>query len=125
MSVETVENVREESKSGAVDLDAPNVDVVIAPRVPTVDVPVRNAVGRVIRTLQRVDKSVIFALPSQELRGRAHCVAVKPSGRVLVVDKQGALLARFADVGQAEKHLKACKVDVNNLANWPNKSKKK
>lgn len=113
----TVERVSgNEQGEPQVDAVPINVDVVIARQVPTQDYEVRNSVGKVIRVLRKVDKAAIFALPATELRPRAAIVTVKPSGRVLVQDRAGALLARFADREQAVKHLKAAGVDASKLA---------
>jgi len=109
-----------------VDEPAINVDVVIANRVPTFEVPVTNGAGKVIRMRRVVDKSAIFALPAQALRGGAYNYTLcNPSGRVLITDKAGALLARFNDAEQANKHLKACGVDAAKLFNFPKKEKAK
>lgn len=107
-----------------VDVAAPNVDVIIAKEVPTVNVEVRNATGRVIRVLKRVDKSAIFALPAPVLRGAARIYGRRPSGKVLIFDAEGKLLARFADATQANRHLKACGIDAAKLAGFPKPEEK-
>ena len=113
----TVERVSgNEQGDPQVDAAPINVDVVVSRQVPTLEYEVRNSVGKVIRVLRKVDKAAIFALPANDLRPRAAILTVKPSGRVLVQDRAGALLARFADRDQAVKHLKAAGVDASKLA---------
>lgn len=114
-----------------VDMDEPtvdeaplNVDVIIARAVPTIEVPVRSATGKVLRVRHVVDKRAIFALPSGDLRGRASIWGPRPGGRVLVYDRDGKLLARFNDVEQGAKHLKAAGVDATKLIGWPKPDKK-
>lgn len=106
------------------ELPALNVDVIIAREVPRIEIPVTNSVGKVIRMRKIVDKSAIFALPAGELRKRAQIFSLRPSGRVLVSDAAGALVARFASAEQAAKHLKAAGIDPCKLIGWP-KAKKK
>lgn len=114
MAVERVTGDNDADPS--VDAAPVNVDVVIAREVPTQAYEVRNSVGKVIRTLRVVDKAAIFALPAQQLRATAAILTKKPSGKVLVQDKAGSLLARFNDIEQAAKHLKAAGVDISKLA---------
>ena len=112
-----VERVTDDEQTGADVEGAPiNVDVVIATRVPTRDLEVRNSVGKLIRTLRQVDKSAIFALPAGTLRATAAIATFKPSGKVLIQTREGELLARFNDRDQATKHLKAAGVDISKLA---------
>lgn len=118
-----IENVKHNGPE--VDEAPINVDVVISPRVPTIQVPVTNGAGKVIRMRNVVDKSVNFAMPSPALRAGAYNYTPTPGGRVLITDKAGALLARFQDQDQANKHLKAAGVDATKLFNFPKKAEKK
>ncbi len=118
-----IENVKDNGPE--VDEAPINVDVVIAPRVPTIQVAVTNGAGKVVRYRNVVDKSVNFALPAPALRGGAFNYTPTPSGRVLITDKAGGLLARFQDQDQANKHLKAAGVDASKLFNFPKPAKAK
>lgn len=111
-----VERVTDDEQAADVEGAPINVDVVIADRIPTRDLEVRNSVGKLIRTLRQVDKSAIFALPAGTLRATAAIATFKPSGKVLIQTREGELLARFADREQATKHLKAAGVDITKLA---------
>lgn len=117
-----------EGNDPEVDGPAPNVDVVVADRIPTVDVPVTNAAGKVIRIRKVVDKGSIFALRSPQLRQGAFLWTQRPGqngepGKVLIQDRTGALLARFNDATQAVKHLKACGIAAAKLINYPKPQK--
>lgn len=119
-----VERVSGEEESPQVDEQPINTEVIVAKQVPTIQVPIRSATGKVLRVREVVDKSAIFALPGGELRGRAAIFNVRPSGRVLIFDKNGKLLARFNDGEQAVKHLGAAKVEAHKLIGFPKPEKK-
>lgn len=122
LSAMTVEKVGADNDP-EVDEAAPNVDVIIARQVPTVDVPVVNAAGKVIRIRKVVDKGAIFALPKTDLVQGAFLWTARPSGHVLIQSKTGALVARFNDATQAVKHLKACGIEAAKLINYPKPQK--
>lgn len=111
-----VERVTDDEQAADVEGAPINVDVVIADRIPTRDLEVRNSVGKLIRTLRQVDKSAIFALPAGTLRATAAIATFKPSGKVLIQTREGELLARFNDREQATKFLKQAGVDITKLA---------
>lgn len=121
-----VERVSGEEDPLQVDETPINTDVIVAREVPTIQVPVRSATGKVLRIRQVVDKSAIFAMPGPELRGRARIWGPRPepNTKVMIYDKDGKLIARFHDAEQAVKHLKAAGVDATKLLGYPKPDKK-
>ena len=78
----------------------------VATEAPRKPVQIVTGGGRRV-TVMVVDKAARFMVPAEQLRARWCSVAVRgASGRVLVYDRAGELLARFADLKEANQGFK-------------------
>lgn len=96
----------------AVAAPAPALTVAERPRLlVTTEIP-KKQIGIVTGgnrriTVFMVDKAAAFVAPSEQLRARWHDVVVRPtSGRVVVYDGKGVIIARFDDLAQAQAAFK-------------------
>lgn len=111
-----IEKVAEVAAPEAVDVE--NLTPVVCDSEPMKDQVLYDADGKPRKKIRVRDKKVPFMFKAERLRREAAGLILKPvSGQVLVQDKAGNILARFATVAQAVQYLKAAQVDVAKLGN--------
>jgi hypothetical protein len=94
------------------NLEAGNQTIKVQDARPTKLVRIPASGGRV-QTIEVVDKEAIWSVQETELRSQAFTVTVKPrSGLVIVTDKAGKHLAKYANADQAVQKLKAAGIKI-------------
>ncbi len=95
---------------------------------PTRTIMVKTRTGPI--PVQVIDKFKFFCLSANEFKGRAVSISVitfeefrdgrqsECSGKVIVSDAKGDMVARFADVGQALEHFKRIEFDGTKMSGY-------
>lgn len=111
-----IEQVQDVAAPEAVDVE--NLTPIVCENQPTKKQVLYDSEGKPRKEITVLNKAVLFMFKADRLRREGYGLILKPvSGQVLVQDRKGLIIARFASVTQASQYLKSAQVDLAKLKN--------